>query len=79
MLLSIREIQEKTVGYFAGKGVPNPKLDTDLLIAHVLGIKRLELYLDLDRPLTAAQLDELRPLVKRRAAREPLQYILGRN
>jgi release factor glutamine methyltransferase len=75
---SIREIQEKTVGFFAGKGVPNPKLDTDLLIAHVLGIKRLELYLDLNRPLTEAELDELRPLVKRRSMREPLQYIFGR-
>lgn len=76
-MLSIREIQKKTVGYFRGKGVPNPKLDTDLLIAHVLGLKRLELYLDIDRPLTEAQLDQLRPLVKRRGEREPLQYILG--
>lgn len=76
-MLSIREIQEKTIGFFADKGVPNPKLDTDLLIAHVLGLKRLELYLDIERPLTEAQLNELRPLVKRRAAREPLQYILG--
>jgi len=77
MLLSIREIQKKTVDYFSAKEVPNPKLDADLLIAHVLELKRLELYLDLDRPLTAAQLDHLRPLVKRRAAREPLQYILA--
>jgi release factor glutamine methyltransferase len=77
LMLSIREIQKKTVGYFEGKGVLNPKLDTDLLIAHVLGLKRLELYLDIDRPLTAAQLDQLRPLVKRRGSREPLQYILG--
>jgi release factor glutamine methyltransferase len=76
-MLSIREIQGKTVGYLQGKGVPNPKLDTDLLIAHVLGLKRLELYLDIDRPLTDTQLDQLRPLVKRRADREPLQYIIG--
>ncbi|MFU8848640.1 MAG: peptide chain release factor N(5)-glutamine methyltransferase [Opitutales bacterium] len=76
-MLTIREIQQKTIGYFTGKGVPNAKLETDLLIAHVLGLKRLELYLDIQRPLTEAQLDTLRPLVKRRAAREPLQYILG--
>lgn len=76
-MLSIREIQEKTVTYFHGKGVANPKLDTDLLIAHVLEVERLKLYLDLDRPLTDSQLDQLRPLVKRRAEREPLQYILG--
>ncbi len=76
-MLTIRDIQPKTADYFTGKGVPNAKLETDLLIAHVLGLKRLELYLDIDRPLTDAQLDTLRPLVKRRAGREPLQYILG--
>ena len=76
-MLTVREIQAKTVAFFADRGVPNPKLDCDLLIAELLGVKRLELYLDIDRPLTAAQIDALRPLVKRRANREPLQYILG--
>lgn len=76
-LLTIREIKERTEAFFESKGVPNARLDTDTLIAHSLGIKRLELYLDLDRPLTEAQLVELRPLVKRRADREPLQYIVG--
>ncbi|WP_269523930.1 peptide chain release factor N(5)-glutamine methyltransferase [Coraliomargarita parva] len=76
-MLSIREVKERTESFFASKGVPNPKLDTDILIAHSLGMKRLELYLDMDRPLTEAQLAELRPLVKRRANREPLQYIVG--
>ncbi len=76
-MLSIREIQSRTQAFFKEKGVPDPKLDTDILIAHSLGLKRLDLYLDLDRPLTEAQLAELRPLVKRRAGREPLQYILG--
>ncbi|CAA6697346.1 MULTISPECIES: peptide chain release factor N(5)-glutamine methyltransferase [unclassified Lentimonas] len=76
-LLTIREIKERTEAFFKSKGVPNARLDTDTLIAHSLGMKRLELYLDLDRPLTEAQLVELRPLVKRRADREPLQYIVG--
>ena len=76
-MLTIREIKARTETFFKEKGVPNPKLDTDILIAHSLGIKRLDLYLDLDRPLTEAQLGDLRPLVKRRAAREPLQYIVG--
>ncbi len=76
-LLSIREIKERTEAFFKEKGVPNAKLDTDILIAHSLGLKRLDLYLDLDRPLTEAQLAVLRPLVKRRSQREPLQYILG--
>ena len=76
-MLTIREIKARTEKFFAEKGVPNAKLDTDILIAHSLGLKRLDLYLDLERPLTEAQLAELRPLVKRRAAREPLQYIVG--
>lgn len=76
-MLTIREIKQRTEAFFKEKGVPNPKLDTDILIAHSLGIKRLDLYLDLERPLTEAQLADLRPLVKRRANREPLQYIIG--
>ena len=76
-LLTIREIKERTEAFFESKGVPNARLDTDMLIAHSLCIKRLELYLDLDRPLTESQLAELRPLVKRRADREPMQYIIG--
>ena len=76
-LLTIREIKERTETFFESKGVPNARLDTDTLIAYSLGMKRLELYLDLDRPLTEVQLAALRPLVKRRAEREPLQYIVG--
>ena len=76
-MLTVREIQSRTADFFRAKGVPDPKLDTDLLIAHALGLRRLDLYLDMDRPLTDAQLNTLRPLVKRRADREPLQYILG--
>ncbi|TVP79240.1 MAG: peptide chain release factor N(5)-glutamine methyltransferase [Puniceicoccaceae bacterium] len=76
-MLTVREIKARTETFLTQKGVPNAKLDTDILIAHSLGLKRLDLYLDLDRPLTEAQLDALRPLVKRRAGREPLQYIVG--
>lgn len=76
-MLTVREIKARTETFFTQKGVPNAKLDTDILIAHSLGLKRLDLYLDMDRPLTDAQLADLRPLVKRRANREPLQYIIG--
>jgi release factor glutamine methyltransferase len=76
-MLTIREIKQRTEAFFESKGVANARLDTDTLIAHTLGLKRLDLYLDLDRPLTEAQLVTLRPLVKRRADREPLQYIIG--
>lgn len=74
---TVREIKARTEPFFAEKGIESPSLEIDLMLAHALGLKRLDLYLDLDRPLTEAQLKALRPLVKRRAAREPLQYILG--
>ena len=64
--------------YLAEKGVERARLDAEYLLAHVLGLGRLDMYLQHERPLEAAELDAFRPLLKRRAAREPLQYILGR-
>lgn len=63
--------------YFDEKGIKSPRLSIEWLLAHVLQIKRLDLYLKYDRPLSEDELDELRPLVKRRAEHEPLQYITG--
>lgn len=74
---TLLEILQKTTTYLAGKGVPNPKLHAELLLAHVLHLRRLDLYLQFDRPLTPDQLDALRPLVLRRGKREPLEYIIG--
>lgn len=63
--------------YLSEKGVPSGRLDAEHLLAHVVGVGRLQLYLEFERPLTPAELDAFRPLLKRRAAREPLQYIIG--
>jgi release factor glutamine methyltransferase len=63
--------------YFSTKGVDSPRLTIELILAHVLGLSRFDLYLQFDRPLKDAELDELRSMIRRRAAREPLQYILG--
>lgn len=64
-------------GYFTEKGIGSPRLDAELLLAHQLGLDRVGLYLNYDRPLTAAELERIRPLVRRRGQREPLQYLLG--
>ena len=53
------------------------RLNAELLIGHALGLKRMQLYLQFERPLTEAELEKIRPFVKRRGAREPLQYIMG--
>jgi release factor glutamine methyltransferase len=63
--------------YLEGKGVGRGRLDAEHLLAHALGLPRLQLYLQFDRPLARGELDRFRPLLRRRAQREPLQYILG--
>lgn len=63
--------------YLEEKGVERGRLDAEHLLAHALETERLQLYLQYDRPLTASELDRFRPLLRRRARREPLQYILG--
>jgi release factor glutamine methyltransferase len=63
--------------FFTTKGIDNPRLDAELLLGQVLELDRVGLYLNYDRPLTEAELDSLRPLVKRRGQREPLQYLIG--
>ena len=59
------------------KGLENPRLEADLLVSHALGIERLELYMRLDQPLLAAEVDRARDLLVRRGRREPTAYIVG--
>jgi release factor glutamine methyltransferase len=70
-------MMEWATDYFQQKQIPSPRLSIEWLLSHVLGIKRLQLYLQYDRPLTTVELDELREMVRRRAKHEPLQYITG--
>jgi release factor glutamine methyltransferase len=70
-------LAQKAAQLFAERGIENARLEAELLLAHVLGIKRLDLYLQFDRPLTNAQLEQFRGMCRRRLKREPLQYIVG--
>lgn len=74
---SLLEIIQRTAAYFEKAGLETPRLDAEWLIAGVLGCKRLDLFLQFDRPMDDVLLDRLRPLVRRRSNREPLQHILG--
>lgn len=71
------DILNKAADYFKSKGVENSRLDAQLLLGHVLGMKRLELYMNFDRPLNASELAKYREYVRRRGCREPLQHLLG--
>ncbi len=64
--------------YLLEKGVENGRLEAELLLASVLDVARLDLYLQFDRPLQPMELDSFKTLLRRRASREPLQYILGK-
>lgn len=75
---TIRRVLAWTVEEFGRRKVDNPRLDADLLLAHALGVKRLHIYMDLDKPLRPEELTSFKALVRRRAAREPVSHILGR-
>ena len=70
-------LAQKAAQLFAERGFENARLEAELLLAHVLEIKRLDLYLQFDRPLTNQQLETFRAYVRRRLKHEPLQYIVG--
>ncbi len=74
---TILEIIKKTTDFLASKGVESPRLNAELLVGYALDRKRMQLYLEFERPLTEGELERIRPLVRRRAQHEPLQYLLG--
>jgi len=76
-MLTVLEILKRTTEFFTKRGVEGARLNAELLVGHALGLKRMQLYLQFERPLTESELEKIRPLVKRRGSREPLQYVLG--
>lgn len=74
---TVLSMLEWGTGFFEKKGIDSPRMSIEWLIAHILEIKRLDIYLQYDRPLSKSELTKLRPLIKRRAAHEPLQHITG--
>lgn len=74
---TIRKILEWATKYFQEKGIDTPRLDAELLLGRALDLDRVQLYVQYDRPLEEPELKAFKALVQRRAAREPLPYILG--
>ena len=74
---SLLDLLKKSTEFLAKKGIGNARLQSELIFAGTLGCRRLDLYLQFERPLTQAQTDVLRERIVRRARREPVQYIVG--
>ena len=74
---TILKILQWTTGYFQRNGIEQPRADAEVLLAHVLGLQRIDLYLRYDQPLASDELARYRDAVRRRATHEPTQYIVG--
>ncbi len=74
---TVRALLAATTPWLAARGIEGARTDAEILIAHALGLRRLDLYLDLDRPLDDDELARARALVARRGKREPVAYLVG--
>ena len=75
---TIRSVVAFCADDLSRRGIESARLDAQLLVAHALGIDRVRLFMDLDRPLTPDERARIRELLQRRRAREPIAYLLGR-
>jgi len=67
-----------TASYFKDKDVDSPRLTAEILMCHCLGMDRVSLYMDFDRPLNSGELARYKALIQRRVQREPVAYITGK-
>ncbi len=74
---TVLEVVRLSTGYLEERGSGSPRLDAELLVAHALGLRRIDLYLQYDRPLGDRELDVVRELLRRRGRGEPVAYLTG--
>jgi len=74
---SLIEVLRLSTSFLAQRGSESARLDAELLTSHSLQLRRLDLYLQYDRPLREDELEPIRALLRRRAAGEPVAYLVG--
>ena len=74
---TVVEVLTATAAFFRERGIPSPRMEAELVLGHALGIDRVAVYLQFDRPLADAELAPIREMVRRRGQREPLATVLG--
>ena len=75
--VTLREALAGSTDYLARRGIERARFESELIFSQALGLSRIQLYMDLDRPLNSDERDSSRALVERRGKREPLAYVLG--
>jgi release factor glutamine methyltransferase len=75
---TIQKLLNWVTEYLTGKGIDSPRLSAELLLSHVLALKRIDLYTQFDKPVAKQQLDILHDLVKRAGEQEPIPYLVGK-
>lgn len=76
-VLTVLEVLRRAQGYLAGHGVGTPRLDAEVLLGHVLGMDRVHLYVNFDRPMSQDELARYREFIAARARRIPVAYLIG--
>ncbi len=76
---TVKELIKVTTDYLRKKSIDEPRLTTEILLAHTLNLKRVSLYLNFNQPITHKELSIFRDYIKRRLDDEPVQYIIGRS
>lgn len=76
-MLTIDELLKRTTTYLGNFGLPSPRVDAEVMLGDLLGLKRIELYMYADRPVEDHEIAAFRERVERRARREPVAYICG--
>ncbi|MES3037804.1 MAG: peptide chain release factor N(5)-glutamine methyltransferase [Bdellovibrionota bacterium] len=74
----IQELLNKTIQFFKDKNIESARLDAEILVSEALGLKRIELYTNFEKPLDETQITKCRDSVRRRSQGEPVAYIIGK-